>query len=64
MGLANLVSFREDVDMALKMFEESKENGTLITSSTCMLLLNIMAKTGNKDFERGKVTCYTPDVEH
>lgn len=51
--------FRDDVDNALKLFQDTKEQGLFITDSTCLLLLNTMGKTGRTEhFESGMLFVY------
>lgn len=46
--------FRDDVSTALKLFQDAKEQGSFIRDSTCLLLLNSMARSGQTEqFESG-----------
>ena len=47
---------RDDIDTALKIFQDAKEQGKFISDATCLLLLNSMARTGQLEhFESGKL---------
>ena len=51
--------FRNDVDSALKIFQDTKEQGLFIRDSACLLLLNTMAKSGQTEhFESGMLFVY------
>ncbi|KAL9958570.1 hypothetical protein ACROYT_G035600 [Oculina patagonica] len=52
---------KDDVNTALKLFQDAKEQGSFIRDSTCLLLLNSMARSGQTEhFESVKAADKTP----
>lgn len=52
-----LFFIRDDIDTALKIFQDAKEDGEFLSDATCLLMLNSMARTGRLEhFENGKKT--------